>query len=636
MNSSNPSWNGPVFDSRLLFHKAPFGAVAAGTPVCFTLCLPKDLPAQDPAMVLVRDGRPGQPLPLRFACADHAVNRYTLTFVPREPWLYFYYFTFRVGEQVSTVKADGWMRGQIDQPGADRMWQLTVYSADFARPGAMGDGIVYQIFPDRFCFSGQPKEHIPAGRQLREDWGGMPVYRPNSQGEVTNSDYFQGDLRGIESKLEYLQSLGVSCIYLNPIFEAHSNHRYNIADYNRVDPLLGDEEDFKRLCAKARERGISVILDGVFSHTGSDSLYFNRDGRYGQGVGAYRDPDSPYRSWYHFQRYPDQYESWWGFATLPNVEETQPDYLRFICGERDPQTGKRTPCVLTKWLDLGAAGYRLDVADELPDEFLDRLRETVKEHSPDHCIIGEVWEDASNKCSYGQRRRYLLGRQLDSVMNYPFRNAVISYIRYGNHQELLTTLCSIVENYPPAALACALNSLSTHDIPRAITALVGEPIDGHDRPWQEQRHFLPLDQYQRGQVLLKLASVIQYFLPGMPCLYYGDEAGLSGYADPFNRCCYPWGNENQELVAWFQKLGQLRRSASFLREAQFLPAVATPELFAFVRSSPQGSAYVAVNRGDGEVYLPLPEEFAQAKATVLCGRYSQQRLGEKSAVVFLV
>ena len=247
----------------------------------------------------------------------------------------------------------------------------------------------------------EKKQDVPADRILRSDWGNLPVYLPDKNGEITNSDYFGGDLKGITQHLDYLQALGVTCLYLNPIFEAHSNHRYNTANYLRVDPLLGTEEDFAELCARAKERGIAVILDGVFSHTGSDSVYFNRNGRYGEHTGAYRDPNSPYREWYSFRRYPDDYESWWGFITLPNVRENNPQYVDFICNLK---TG-----VLAHWLRLGASGFRLDVADELPDAFLDRVYQTVKSFGEDKIIIGEVWEDASNKVSYGNRRRYLLG-----------------------------------------------------------------------------------------------------------------------------------------------------------------------------------------------------------------------------------
>ena len=258
-------------------------------------------------------------------------------------------------------------------------------------------------------------------RTIREDWGGQPYWRPNERGEVTNSDYFGGTLRGIEEKLPYLKSLHVTCLYLNPIFEAHSNHRYNTADYTKIDPVLGTEEDFQSLCAAAGRLGIRVMLDGVFSHTGSDSVYFNRQGRYPQ-PGAYQSQQSPYFSWYHFISWPEKYHSWWGFETLPEVEETDNNYNKYINGRQG---------VVRKWLKKGASGWRLDVADELPDSFLDQLTEAAKEEKPDAVVLGEVWEDATTKESYGSRRRYLLGRQLDSVMNYPFRNAVFGIFHRG-------------------------------------------------------------------------------------------------------------------------------------------------------------------------------------------------------------
>lgn len=370
-----------------------------------------------------------------------------------------------------------------------------------------------------------------------------------------------------------------------------------------------------------------MILDGVFSHTGSDSVYFNQNGRYGEHSGAYRDSNSPYREWYSFKRYPDDYECWWGFKTLPNVRETQPDYMDFIC---NPKTG-----VLAKWLTLGASGFRLDVADELPDSFLDRVYQTVKSFGEDKVVIGEVWEDASNKISYGNRRRYLLGNQLDSVMNYPFRNAVLGYILTGNADDFLTSVVSIVENYPPPAMNSMMNSLSTHDTPRAITVLVGESMEGKDRPWQAAHHYLSLDKYARGQVLLKLASTLQYFLPGIPCLYYGDEAGLSGYADPFNRCCYPWGYENQELIAFFSELGKLRLSMPFLTEASFIPLVVDEALCCYLRcgKNKEERALIAINRSNQPRTLPLPKDFTDAESHILLGEYHDGVLCGESAVV---
>ena len=198
-----------------------------------------------------------------------------------------------------------------------------------------------------------------------------------------------------------------------------SNHRYNTADYRKIDPLLGTEEDFINLCREAKKRGIRIILDGVFSHTGSDSIYFNKNSRY-NSAGAFNTPESPYKNWFQFLKYPDVYKSWWGFTSLPELDKNNPDYINFICGEDG---------ILRHWLRLGASGYRLDVADELPDSFIARVREAVKAEGEENLLIGEVWEDASNKLAYGVRRKYFLGDELDSVMNYPFKEAILDLLR---------------------------------------------------------------------------------------------------------------------------------------------------------------------------------------------------------------
>ena len=315
-----------------------------------------------------------------------------------------------------------------------------------------------------------------ADRIYREKKDGEPYFWPNEQEDgYLNRDYFGGDFEGIRQKLPYLANLGVTCIYLNPIFEAHSNHRYNTADYLKPDPLLGTAEEFTRLCAEAKERGIRIILDGVFSHTGSDSLYFNREGRYGPG-GAYRDRNSPYRSWYDFDSgYNCGYRSWWGFESLPEVQEDDPSYVNFICGKGG---------VIDTWLNRGASGFRLDVADELPDEFIEKIRAAVKSHGNDKLLIGEVWEDATTKEAFGRRRTYLRGHGLDTTMNYPFRNLTIDFVRGADAAAVADGLMDIVENYPKPAVDCLMNFLSTHDTERAMTAISGEPANGRDRYWQ--------------------------------------------------------------------------------------------------------------------------------------------------------
>lgn len=546
-----------VYHSWDTAYKSVFGAVKEKTSVRFRLMIPDHLSESYVGFVVAKDGC--EPFYVQMSPEEtlhsEGSKAYSAEYRFEEPGIYWYYFKLCTPKGDLFVTRDFGCAGTLCRGEEISKFQQTVYEKDYTTPEHMKGGICYQIFPDRFAFSGKRRPGVPEDRILRSDWGGQPFYQPDAQGRVLNNDYFCGDLQGICQKLPYLKDLGVTCLYLNPIFEAHSNHRYNVADYRKVDPLLGTEEDFKQLCAQAKALGIGVILDGVFSHTGSDSVYFNKEGRY-PTVGAYNSPDSPYYSWYKFTNYPDNYHSWWGFTTLPETDECNDSFFDFICGENG---------VIDYWLGLGASGFRLDVADELPDKMLDGLRGAVKRHSGEALLIGEVWEDASYKESYGQRRRYLIGKQLDSVMNYPFRTAILDLARGGDIPCFINRVMGIVENYPAPSLEVLLNSLSTHDTARAITELAGESCEGHDRNWQSQRA-LTLDQYDLGKRRLKLAMAVQYSLPGIPCIYYGDEAGMQGYKDPFNRGCFPWGHTDEELIGFTKSLGKWRASHPCFRK----------------------------------------------------------------------
>jgi len=409
---------------------------------------------------------------------------------------------------------------------------------------------------------------------------------------------YVGTDKGIEKKLDYIASLGVNCIYLNPIFEAHSNHRYNTADYFKIDPSLGTEKDLCRLTKKAEKYGISIILDGVFSHTGDDSIYFNKQGRY-SSVGAYQSKASPYHNWYKFTDFPDKYEAWWGVPTLPETNENNPSFTEFITGENG---------VIRYWLKKGIKGWRLDVADELPDEFLDRIRLAVKSEGEDKFLLGEVWEDASNKISYNRRRRFLRGEQLDSVMNYPFANAIVDFLKCGNAEQLCDVVLSVIENYPPQVTRLLMNHIGTHDTARILTRLGSNQVYENDRESQSKAK-LSESEKENGIRLLKLAAVLQYTLPGVPSLYYGDEAGLEGYGDPFCRATYPWGNENAELLEFYKSLGRFRRGCKAFVSGEFVPVITDDNAFAFIRKNDDGGVLIAVNRGDTEFTFPLPEQY---------------------------
>ncbi len=585
-----------LFSSRDTAYRRPFGAVPAGTAVLFRICLPRNWGCHAAFLCVERDGKPPEQQNMFWAgMAGDDHEWWDIRFTPEEAAIYRY--TFQLELRLGT----GWLSRQPDGTAVYscdqniRRWQLTCYTADFRTPDWLAGGVMYQIFPDRFAASGRPKAAVPADRSIHACWDEPVEWQPDAHGEIRNNDYFGGDLQGIVEKLDYLASLGVTCLYLNPIFEAHSNHRYDTADYTHVDPLLGTDEDLRALCAAARQRGIRVLLDGVFSHTGADSVYFNREGRY-PPIGAYNTPDSPYAGWYRFKNWPRDYACWWGFRTLPEVEETASGFMEHITGEQG---------VIARRIADGFGGWRLDVADELPDIFLDALRRRAKATDPDALILGEVWEDASNKESYGHRRRYLLGEQLDSVMNYPFRQAVLLFLLQGGSHHFWDGVMDIVENYPPPVLRLLMNHIGTHDTERALTLLGGEPARNRDRRWQAGQRMTP-EQRQKGLARLRLATLLQYALPGVPCIYYGDEAGLEGYKDPFNRATYPWGAEDTALLDWYRRLGACRRSCAALLEGDITPLPTEEDVVCFTRYGGGETLLCAVNRGEEQKTVSLP------------------------------
>ena len=598
-----------MFHSRNPIYRNPTGAVQAHTNIHFKLLVPREFRCSA-ARLMVGEEFTKQVKTLGlFWCGMNGEDHewWECDFTPEQSGLYFYRFEIDTWRGTLGITSRFGGESGIDEFGAPEgeCWQLTVFESQYQIPDWLSGGIMYQIFPDRFYRSGTTKYNVPQDRYLHQRWGSQPEWRPNHQGEITNSDYFGGDLEGIIQKLDYLQSLGITCIYLNPIFEAHYNHRYDTADYTKVDPLLGSKEDFKRLCKEANKRGIHIMLDGVFNHTGSDSIYFNRKGRY-QTLGAYQSQESPYYDWYQFYQWPEQYACWWNFETLPNVNEANETYNAYING---------TDGVIQTWLKAGADGWRLDVADELPDLFLDDITKAAKQVKPTSMILGEVWEDASNKMAYGQRRRYLLGKQLDSVMNYPFREAIIGFLTGKNPAEMMELIMTVLEHYPPGAIHLLMNHIGTHDTERILTVLGGEPLNGRDREWQS-RTKLSQEQRSRGLALLKLASLMQYTLPGIPCVYYGDEAGMEGYRDPFNRGCFPWGHEDAELVNWYRSLGKIRHSCEVLKQGTLEPYYADDDCFVYVRSDEAvgQKLLVAVNRTAQRKQLCMVQEWETASA----------------------
>lgn len=577
--------------SQDLNYRRPFGAAEVSSRVSIAL------DATDTAAVtlrLWRDGVGETRVPMK-----PEGTRFTAEIeTPPEGCLLWYYFLitgtdgreYRYGAPRDGLGGEGCLY-EHEPPS----YQITVYRPAPV-PAWYKDALVYQIFPDRFhrgadwrqrvCDAAHPQDWRGPRRVIQEDWDDTPYYTRDSTGAVTRWPFFGGTLEGVREKLPYLRSLGVTAIYFNPIFRAASNHRYDTADYCAIDPMLGDEASFQTLCQEARDMGISVILDGVFSHTGADSVYFDKFGNYG-GHGAYLDETSPYRKWYRFKSDGEPgYECWWGVTDLPNVEETEPSYREFICGKNG---------VVRRWMAAGAAGWRLDVADELPDSFIEEVRRAVKAENPNGVLIGEVWEDASRKVSYGEHRRYLMGDELDAAMNYPFREMMLDFIMGRcNAESLCRRMMSLMENYPPENFFGAFNLIDGHDRIRALTQLGGAPENLSDV--QRERYRLPEKLYQLAVRRLKLLSVLQYASPGVPCVYYGDEAGVQGFEDPYNRGTYPWGREDAGLLQHYRMLGLIYHEHPVLKNGTYRPFAAGGSVYGFWRENEEERILVVANR----------------------------------------
>lgn len=609
------------FDSRDPAHKVPFGAQPAGRTLRFAVAAAPGVSS----LTLIVEQRQLE------GNQDRLI--YTpLARVPMKPrraggtthWqashrfdgigVYGYWFEARIGDRTYVVhnnrsnlpwtreRGSGGVAVVTAMPAsavAIRRFRQTVYDPSFQVPTWAADAVYYQIFPDRFRngdprndprpgtarYQGHDVEHHP--RWLE------PPYRPGSgdgSDAVHNNDFFGGDLAGITARLDHIRKLGANTLYLNPIFEAPSNHKYDTADYRHVDPALGSDADFDRLVAEARRRGLRVVLDTSFNHVGSDSIYFDRYARH-PGVGAFEGgrirADSPYASWFRFdpsQSEPDRQYKGWGGPDLPEVDEGSPAFRDFAFGADD--------AVTRHWLRRGAAGWRMDVAPWVPDDFWRAWRRAVKATQPQAVTVAETWFDAS---------KYLLGDMFDATMNYVWRNAILDFAGGGPARDLAAALEHLREAYPPQALHAAMNLLSSHDVARALHVLgwttgpAGEPAA------------------QAAKRRLRLATLLQMGLPGAPSVYYGDEVGMTGGDDPFNRGPFPWpdegGQPDLDLLADTTRMIALRHDHPVLRRGRLLaPLHADDQVLVLARRWGRDWALVAVNNGAAprRVVLRLP------------------------------
>ena len=370
-------------------------------------------------------------------------------------------------------------------------------------PAWVKDAIFYQIFPDRFCRS----SHYKAIGKFVE-WGSKP----------TRENMFGGNLAGISDKLEYIASLGVNAIYLCPIFKSNSNHRYHTVDYFEIDPVLGTLKDFDKLVRKAHKLGLRVILDGVFNHCSRGFFQFNSLMELGK--------NSPYVDWFHIHGWPlhaysgkPNYDCWWGYPALPKFNTDNPDVREYLFS------------VGEYWMKRGIDGWRLDVPNEIDDDsFWQEFRRRIKAINPEAYIVGEIWDEPS---------RWLQGDQFDGVMNYPLRRAVLAYLFDEKAIDVAEFAKRLREAFPEGRFGVPMNLLGSHDTIRLAS--------------------LPCSNLQR----VKLALAILFFLPGAPCVYYGDEIGMEGGKDPDNRRSFPWDKlaegERKPIYSYVKDLISLRK-----------------------------------------------------------------------------
>ena len=563
------------------------------------LYLPRQLGVTSVKLLLLDEkNREAKEFSLLWESASDGFDVYSLTLPTLSAGIYRFGFNAKTAAGGVTLRR-GDAFGELSAAEGDREeypFRFLVSEFLYEAPEWIYGGIIYHIFVDRFYRGGNAP--LRDGAILNEDWeNGIPQYPEYPGAPLANNMFFGGDLDGVIKKLDYLSALGVSVLYLSPIFEAASNHKYDTGDYMKVDAMFGGDEAFSRLLSAAHEKGMRVILDGVFNHTGADSRYFNRYGHYKDILGAYQSKESPYFSWYDFREFPNRYTAWWDIEILPRLMTDKEECQDFFVGEDG---------VIDHWMKYGVDGFRLDVVDELSDAFVSRIKSRMNAAFPRSALYGEVWEDASDKVAYGSRRAYYDGKELDGVMNYPLRAGLIAYLRYGDVGALKYALTDIMYYAPKRIRDAQMNLLGTHDTERILTALAGDHRgDTKNADLAVKR--MTGEQRERGIKLLSLAYLTLATLPGIPTVFYGDEAGLEGYGDPFNRLPFPWHKIEEKLFSVYQAVGKLRRRNTAYKKGEFRLLLLDSDRLIFARDGKNHSLVTVINKSEKNFTLRLPK-----------------------------
>ena len=523
-------------------------------------------------------------------------DEYEFSFSPKDIGVGLYFLRFYV--LCGFGRLYGERRGEElifnSYPQTDKLNQITVSDFKYPVPESLYGGVIYHIFVDRFSKGGD--FHPADGGILADFSDGIPEYPEYPGAPLKNNTFYGGTLDGITNKLGYIKSLGVNAIYLSPIFESLSNHKYDTGDYMSVDSGFGGDAALKRLIESAEKYQIKIILDGVFNHTGSNSIYFNKNLRY-NSIGAYQSKESEYYPWYDFSSHPDKYTSWWGIDILPRINPDKPECRNYFVGDGG---------VIDKYRSMGVYGFRLDVADELSDDFISEIKRKLNSYG-ESVLYGEVWEDASNKIAYGRRKKYFLGKELDGVMNYPLRCGIIDYVTKKETAALRYALSEVMYNAPKRIRDAQMNLLGSHDTVRILTVLPGKSWQGYSNE-QLSKKRLSCEERELGIKRLIAAYTVLATLPGIPTVYYGDEAGLEGYSDPFNRMPFPWGREELRLVNHYRKIGELRRENDVYSDGEFKLHVLNKDLLLFSRQKGNKLYVTAYNNSQCSLSIVFQNE----------------------------
>ncbi|WP_374512391.1 alpha-amylase family glycosyl hydrolase [Niveibacterium sp.] len=608
------------FDSRDASYKAPFGAVTSGTAVKLGFTAKPGVTAAN--LVIEKRAMEGNYDKLSYTevtrvpltkATEGDLERWAGSYTYPEIGVFGYYFEVTVGDKVflygnnknpvywTAEKGSNGIGLIVNKPSdakSIRRYRQTVYKPDFAVPDWAQDAIYYYIFPERFRNGDKtndpnPKsdKYLNTAVEFHSNWLDKPYLPGSGDGSdaTYNNDFFGGDLAGIIEKLDYIASLGANTLYINPVFAAGSNHKYDTADYKNIDPHFGTNSDFVKLTSEAAKRGLRVILDTSLNHSGSDSIYFDKFSRYptlGAFEGGSINSSSPYASWYSFSTADPAkpYDGWGGSLDMPNLNKNSLSFRDYAYGASDS--------VAKLWMDRGIAGWRMDVAPWVPDDFWREWRIAVKGKDANALTVAETWFDAS---------KFFLGDEFDTTMNYIFRDAILAYANGGNAKDVYENIELMRENYPQQVFFALMNLVSSHDVARALDQF------GYTSSTQSAASIGAAKQK------LRLATFVQMAYPGSPSIYYGDEVGVTGGADPYNRATYPWadvgGTPDTTLLADFKSLTKMRQDNAVLRRGSFgAPLLIDSNVIVHGRSLGSTFAVVATNNSTSskEVTVPLP------------------------------